>query len=67
MRRVQHLLQLVAGLNDVGFRRIVSTENMMQFRIPPVRDVNVLRVIAGPFTAVACVVGIGFRNESVEI
>src|SRR5215472_11237736 len=45
MRRVQYLLQFAASLNDVGFCLLLTAEDTWQFRIPPVRDVIVLRVL----------------------
>src|SRR5262245_30823714 len=45
MRRVQHLLKFVAGMYDVGFRLLVTTQDIWQFRVPPVRDVVVLRIL----------------------
>src|SRR5262245_4467721 len=45
MRGVQHLLQFVAGLYDVSFCFLLATEDIWQFRIPPVGDVVVLRVL----------------------
>src|SRR5215469_9258766 len=46
MRSVQHLLQFVPGLNDVGFCLPLTRENIWQFRIPPIRDI----VVSGVFT-----------------
>src|SRR5262245_39821200 len=45
MQRVQHLLKFVAGKYDVGFCLLVTTEDIWQFRVPPVRDVVVLRIL----------------------
>src|SRR6516164_11860451 len=58
MRRVQHFLQFVASLNDVGFCLLVTREDIWQFRIPPVRDVVVPGVLTenGPLYCVSRVV-----------
>ncbi len=45
MRRVQHLLQFIAALDDEGLRLFVTTEYIWQFRIAPVRDVIVLGIL----------------------
>src|SRR5262249_433638 len=54
MRRVQHLLKFLAGMYDVGFCLPVTTEDIWQFRVPPVRNVVVLRVLA-EYASLHCV------------
>src|SRR5215467_9751514 len=54
MRSVHHLLQFVAGPNDVGLCLLVATEDIRQFRVSPIRDVVVLRVLT-PNASLYCV------------
>src|SRR5215472_7549437 len=67
MRRVQHLLQFVAGIYDVGFCHLVTREDIWQFRIPPVRDVVVLGVLTqnGSLYCVSRVVD--HENEGLKV
>src|SRR5262249_12730768 len=46
MRRVQHLPKFVAAMYDVGLCLLVTAEDVWQFRVPPVRDVVVLRILS---------------------
>src|SRR5262249_28448662 len=46
MWSLQYLLKIVAGIDDVGFCLLVTTEDIWQFRVAPVRNVVVLRILA---------------------
>src|SRR5215469_10863197 len=67
MGSVQHLLQFVAGLNDVGVSLLFTRENIWQFPIPPVRDVVVFGVLTenGSLYGVSRVVDQG--NEGFKV